>query len=81
MKTNAHRLQRLLSAIALLAGGVTLAVTVLWPSIFQGALASRSLANVFATWLVVASASLHPEFRRGLAEGIREFRRSRHDLR
>ena len=80
MRLTPQMLQRVLSVVALLAGVATIALVVLWPAFAQNVLSSRTWAALLAIWFFVVAGYAHPEFRKGIAQGIREFRRNCDDL-
>ncbi len=80
MRVTTNRVQKGLSLVALLSGMTTIGLIVLWPAFAWAALGSRTWAALVACWFFVVAGSAHPDFRRGIAQGIREFRRNLDDL-
>ncbi len=76
----AHRLRKVGTGIFMLAGLALLACAIVWPSLAQGTLQSRSAVGLFAVWCVAVAVLLHPELSAGVAQGIREFRKAARDL-
>ena len=77
----AHRLRKVGAGPFMLAGLALFAGAIAWPSWAQGTLQSRFAVGLFAVWCVAVAILLHPELSAGVAQGIREFRKTARDLR